>query len=117
MKTDKKSNWSSKKTRINNNTKKQEIWSDKIKTKETMTNTSESDVSVFTKTTKPNLVIKSEKIRNNYNNCNSCCQKQKIHKILYFICMIIICIIILMTFFLTLKTYNAVEELSEYIML
>jgi hypothetical protein len=36
---------------------------------------------------------------------------------LIFFCFIIICIIILATFFLSLKTYNTVNELAEYIIL
>ena len=74
--------------------------------------TSENNVSVFTKTITPKVVIQSENIDNSLfsENINK-------HQILKICCLIIMSIILLMTFFLTLKTYNAVNELSEYILL
>lgn len=73
---------------------------------------SENKVSVFTKTTAPKVVIQSENIDNNLfsENVNK-------HQILKICCLIIMSIILLMTFFLALKTYNAVNELSDYILL
>jgi len=70
------------------------------------------NVSVFTKTTTPKVVIQSENIDNSLFSENI-----SKHQILKICCLIIMSIILLMTFFLTLKTYNAVNELSEYILL
>ena len=76
---------------------------------------SDDSVSVFTKTTNPKVIIKSEDIRNNWNFTQE--ESRNKHRLLKFLCVIIICLIILMTFFLSLKTYNAVNKLSEYFML
>lgn len=67
------------------------------------------NVSVITKTTTPKVVIQSEGISNNDNIL------QNKHLFLKLICFVIMCIILLMTFFLSLKTYNTVNELSDYI--
>lgn len=74
--------------------------------------TSENNVSVFTKTTAPKVIIQSENIDNNLFS-----EKVNKHQILKICCLIIMSIILLMTFFLALKTYNAVNELSDYILL
>ena len=71
-----------------------------------------SSVSVITKTTTPKVVIQSENIPNNENFLNKSYDK---HLLLKLICFVIMCIILLMTFFLSLKTYNSVNELSDYI--
>lgn len=71
---------------------------------------SDTSVSVFTKTTNPKVIVKSENIRDEYHWKGS----RNKHKILKFLCLIIMCLIILITFFLSLKTYNTVSELSEY---
>lgn len=71
-----------------------------------------SNVSVITKTTTPKVVIQSEKVSNNEDISNEINDK---HLLLKLICFVIMCIILLMTFFLSLKTYNAVNELSDYI--
>jgi hypothetical protein len=70
-------------------------------------NNSDTNVSVFTKTTNPNIVINSENVTD--------CIKQNIHKhkILKSVCLIVMGIIVLMTFFLSLKTYNTVNELYQ----
>ena len=68
-----------------------------------------SNVSVITKTTTPKVVIQSEDITNNDNIL------EDKHLLLKLICFVIMCIILLMTFFLSLKTYNTVNELSDYI--
>lgn len=74
----------------------------------------DTSVSVFTRTTNPKVIIKSENIKNGWDyECNGICNK---HRLLKLICMMIMCVIILMTFFLVLKTYNNVNELSEYFM-
>lgn len=71
-------------------------------------NLDKRNVSVITKTIRPNVIIKSENI--NENNTQG---KQWLIKS---ICLMIMCIIILITFFLSLKTYNMVHELSNYIL-
>ena len=71
-----------------------------------------SNVSVITKTTAPKVIIQSENITNNEDIVNKISNK---HLLLKFICFVIMCIILLMTFFLSLKTYNAVNDLSEYV--
>ena len=71
-----------------------------------------SNVSVITKTTTPKVVIQSENINNNSHFLNEINDK---HLLLKLICFVIMCIILLMTFFLSLKTYHAVNELSDYI--
>jgi Fe2+ transport system protein B len=71
-----------------------------------------SNVSVITKTTAPKVIIQSENITNNEDIVNQISDK---HLLLKFICFVIMCIILLMTFFLSLKTYNAVNDLSEYV--
>lgn len=71
---------------------------------------SETGVSVFTKTTTPKVVVQSEKMQTLEIDQNICK-----HGIIKSACMIVIGIIILMTFFLALKTYNTVNELSEYV--
>lgn len=74
---------------------------------------SETNVSVFTKTTNPKVIVKSEKFKN-----DSTSSQRNLNTIilLKFLCFSIMCIIILMTFFLSLKTYDIVNELSKYIM-
>lgn len=65
-------------------------------------------VSVFTKTTNPKVVVQSEKVNDSVclNNQNICK-----HRFLKSVCMVILAIILLMMFFLTLKTYHTVNEL------
>jgi len=98
---------------LKNKQKKSDI---KISTKKNSTDFSEKEVSVITKTTKPQVLIQTERI-NNY-------QKDPIYnwawlrnksQLIKFCCSIIICIIILLTFFLSLKTYNMVKDLHEII--
>ena len=71
---------------------------------------SSADVSVFTRSTNPKVIIESEEINNNYRKKTN----RNRDKILKFLCSIIMCLIILMTFFLSLKTYNTVQDLSKY---
>lgn len=71
----------------------------------------QSNVSVITKTTTPKVVIQSENVNNN-NLLNEINDK---HLLLKLICFVIMCVILLMTFFLSLRTYNAVNELSDYV--
>jgi hypothetical protein len=68
-----------------------------------------SNVSVITKTTTPKVVIQSENIKNNDNLLDDK------HLLLKLVCFVIMCIILLMTFFLSLKTYNTLNELSDYV--
>jgi len=77
-------------------------------------NISENNVSVFTKSINPRVIIKSEDMD---QKPNLLIQNMDKHQILKVCCLIIMCIILLMTFFLSLKTYNTVQELSDYIFL
>lgn len=106
-----------KKQKKTSTTKKasQKIWVSAVVTEKKHSNHPEANVSVFTKTTNPKVVIKSESLKN--SNSISLWQKQNKYNMLMFFCFIIICIIILATFFLSLKTYNTVNELAEYIIL
>ena len=74
-----------------------------------ISNDTDTNVSVFTKTTNPKVVIKSEKVDNTTFSQD---QNTYRHRFLKSFCLIIMGIIILMTFFLTLKTYNTINELS-----
>jgi hypothetical protein len=87
---------------------KKEAVSEVIIEKNTPDN-SETDVSVFTKTRSPKVVIQTEDLENKklYKNQNICSCR-----LLKFVCLIIMSIIVLMTFFLSLKTYTVVNELS-----
>ena len=71
-------------------------------------NNLDNNVSVFTKTTAPKVIIQSEKI-----DATQTIQNMHRHRALKSICLIVLGIIILMTFFLTLKTYNSVNELYQ----
>lgn len=108
MKTTKKDTWNS------NSTKKQKgskigttIREDKVQ------NQTNSNVSVFTKTNNPKVVIQAEKLNNNWNNFYW--ENLNTHKLIKFTCIIIMCLIILMIFFLSLRTYNTINELSDYV--
>lgn len=68
----------------------------------------ETDVSVFTKTTNPKVVVQSEKVGDSVSfKDQSICG----HRFLKSACLIILAIVLLTVFFLTLKTYNTVNEL------
>ena len=69
-----------------------------------------SNVSVITRTTSPKVVVQSERM--NETSLNEINDK---HILLKLVCFVIMCVILLMTFFLSLKTYNAVNELSDYV--
>ena len=105
MTSDKKSASKSKKqwNPIESKKTQKEIWSSNIIN-------SDSEVSVFTKTINPKLIIESEKIK---DKCSEQTNRSK-HKLLKFLCLVIMCSIVLITFFLSLRTYNTVKELSEY---
>lgn len=72
----------------------------------------QSNVSVITKTTTPKVIIQSENVSKNKEVLDKINNK---HLFLKLICFVIMCIILLMTFFLSLKTYNTVNELSNYV--
>lgn len=80
-------------------------------TEKKISDSTETSVSVFTKTTNPKVIIQSENVDTN-NNINKNKNKRKIIKS---VCFMIMCIIILISFFLSLKTYNTVNELSHYL--
>lgn len=111
-----KENWTTKKpwgTLTSKKSSKRLLDSDVVAEKSVKT--TESDVSVFTKTTNPKVVVESENLK---EKCNISLQKCHCkHKILKCLCFIILSIVVLMTFFLALKTYNTVNELADYILM
>ena len=83
-------------------------WIQNLAIQEKTENVKESHSSVITKSTKPKVVIQSENIE------NSCpCNKDKTIKSML---LIVICIIILITFFISLKTYNMANEIYQYLL-
>ena len=75
----------------------------------------EATVSVFTKTNTPKVILKSEKLN---KECDSICWTSlNKHTLIKFVCILIMCLIILITFFISLRTYNIVNELADYILL
>lgn len=93
----------------------QKIWASSVVTEKKHSDNSEANVSVFTKTTSPKIVVKSENLKNNDNMF--LWQKQNKYNMLILFCFIIMCIIILATFFLSVQTYDTVNKLAEYIIL
>ena len=71
----------------------------------------DKNISVITKTTAPKVVIQSENVKY-ADNANKNIYD---HKVFQFILAIVMCIIILITFFISLKTYNTLNSLSDYI--
>ena len=72
-------------------------------------NQNEADVSVFTKSTNPKVVVWSEKF-NNENvkfHCDGWCS----WKIVKFVFMIVMSSLLIITFFVSIKTYHIVENL------
>ena len=104
-----KATWKTKKSQVSRKDSKKESVSEVVIEKR-MSSDSDIDVSVFTKTTTPKVVVQSEKM-----DCTSIYQNICEHRILKSACLIIMGVVILMTFFLSLKTYNTVNELSDYI--
>ncbi len=70
----------------------------------------DSNVSVLTKTVGPKVTIQSEKLESPMLYSGQNIHK---HRILKSVFMVVMGIIILMTFFLSLKTYNTVNELYQ----
>ena len=77
--------------------------------------TGETNVSVITKTTSPKVIIKSESLSQKCHD-GSCKQWFYAHRFIKLLCGLVIIIIILFTFFLSLKTYNMVSDLSDLFM-
>ena len=98
----------SSKVKASTRSSKKETVSDVVVEKETSENP-ETGVSVFTKTTNPKIIVQSENLEN-----TKVCQNQNICSCRFwkFVWLMIMSIIILMTFFLTLRTYNIINELS-----
>lgn len=71
--------------------------------------TNESSVSVITKTTNPKVMIQSEHICD--TNCQ--CYQDSKHGFLRCAWLVVMCVIILITFFLSLKTYNIVGSMAS----
>lgn len=65
----------------------------------------ESPITVITKTRTPKTIIQSEHINNELDI------KFNPNNIIKYICLFIMCVIILITFFLSLKTYNILNNL------
>lgn len=100
-----KTTWKTKKSQVSRKGSKKESVSEVVIEKKT-SNDSDVGVSVFTKTTTPKVVIQSENV-----STPQIIQSINRHRILKSACLIVMGIIVLMTFFLSLKTYNVVSEL------
>ena len=72
-------------------------------------------MSVFTKTTRPKVILESESLKGKWDTLLE--RHYCGYGVLKFLCFIILCIIVLMTFFLALRTYNMVNELANYILI
>lgn len=105
-----KTPWKLKGKEVSKRSSKKETVSEVVTEKKISNDSNVVGVSVFTKTTTPKVVIQSEKMDNAGIYQNVCK-----HRIIKSACLIIMGIIILMTFFLALKTYNSVNELSDYV--
>ena len=70
----------------------------------------DSNVSVFTKTSNPKVIIQTDNINENVKQKNEDISQINIIKNL---CAIIICLIILITFFLSFKTYIMMNNLLQ----
>ena len=68
---------------------------------------SESSVSVFTRSVNPKVVVWAEKV----NNENLCCNRQCSWKIIKFVFMVVMSILLIITFFVSLRTYHIIENL------
>lgn len=116
MKTKDETNWIKKQkgSPISKRTSKKD-WTTSMPINEKHTSHPDANVSVFTKTTTPKVVINAENTKNNHNNLSW--KKNSKYDVLIFLCFIMMCIIILATFFISLQTYNIIKELSDYIIL
>lgn len=103
-----KTGWKTKKSSVSKASKREAVSG--VVAKKNVSSCHDSDVSVFTKTTGPKVVVQSENVQSS-DMCTS--QNIRKHRILKSVFMIVMGIIILMTFFLSLKTYNAVNELYQ----
>ena len=101
MVTNKKTDWKTEKNRQSQTVIK--------KNSNTTEESPETNVSVITKTTNPRIVIQSENFNRDY--------QFGLHKhtLLKFICLIIMCVIILITFFISIETFDMVRDLTHYI--
>ena len=100
MKTEQKS-WSKKVV-----TKKLSNDSDKVENVEKKQH--ESNVSVFTKSTNPKVVVWAEKLNEKSLYYSKLCS----WKIMKLVFMVVMSILLIITFFVSLKTYHIVEHLS-----
>lgn len=80
-------------------------WTPNLTIQEKVEKPDNENFSVITKSTRPKVVIQSENIKNDCSICHN-------HKMIKFIFLVVISCIILITFFLSIKTYNMVNELS-----
>lgn len=112
MKTDKKAGSITKKQKTSaTKESSQKTWKANAVAEKKVSNAWDTNVSVFTRTTNPKVIIQSESIKDNWKF--SCHRNRNSHKLIKFVCFIVICLIVLMTFFLSLKTYNIVNNLSN----
>lgn len=84
-------------------------------TKEKNSDSNEANVSVFTKNRNSKVIVWSENLNNNYDSLSY--QNRNKHKFIKFLCVMIMCLIVLMTFFLSLSTYNTINKLSHLLWL
>lgn len=100
MITSKKNSWKTRKT--------EQSWVEIRRNSRASEYNPESNVSVITKTTNPKIVIQSESFDKD--------GQWDLHKhtLLKFICLIIMYIIILITFFISIKTFDMVKDLTQY---
>lgn len=100
----KKVAWSNKNSPKSKVSKKETI--SEVITEKKLSNDSTPSVTVFTKTTAPKLVVQSE----DANCCTSYVHHSQTYRIFKSVCLIVLWIIILMTFFLNLKIYQMINE-------
>ena len=106
-----KSTTNTKKTTAKSDSKKASVKKNTIVEKKI--SQSDNSVSVITKTTKPKVIIQSENINKATSSCSDFFECKNTFIVL--ICKIIMCVIVLIMFFLVLKIHNTVNELNELI--
>ncbi len=107
----KKTTWSNKNSPKFRVSKKETV--SEVVTEKKLSNDSTPSVTVFTKTTTPKVVVQSE----DANCCAPYVHHSQTYRIFKSICLIVLWIIILITFFLNLKIYHTINKLSNWIWL
>ena len=104
----KKTTWSNKNSPKSRVSKKETV--SEVITEKKLSNDSTPSVTVFTKTTTPKVVVQSED-----TNCYTpYVHHSQTYRIFKSVCLIVLWIIILMTFFLNLKIYQIINESSYW---